>query len=73
MRSNQRARRTPSSPQVAATAGVALCVAGLAGCSPAEQKPAAPPATAGGAIDRTVLPVDPARPGHRLPRLMPAT
>jgi arylsulfatase A-like enzyme len=31
----------------------------MAGCSQAEQQPAAPPATAGGAIDRTVLPVVP--------------
>jgi len=59
MRSYQPARRTRSAIWVAATAGVALGVAGLAGCSPAEQRPAAPAATAGGVIDRTILPVVP--------------
>ena len=46
MRSDQPACRTRSASWVAATAGVALCVAALAGCSPAEQRPAAPAATA---------------------------
>ena len=59
MSSNKRERRTPSAPHVAATAGVAICVAGLSGCTQAEQRPASPPATAGGSIDRTVLPVAP--------------
>jgi len=54
-----RTRRTTATPSVKATAGVALCVAGLAGCSQAEQAPAAPPTASGGAIDRTVLPVVP--------------
>jgi arylsulfatase len=59
MRSYQPARRTWSATWVAATAAVVLCVAALAGCSPAEQRPAAPAATTGGAIDRTILPVVP--------------
>jgi arylsulfatase A-like enzyme len=59
MRPYQGARRTLSAPEVAATAGVALCVAGLAGCGQAEQKPTSPPATSGGSLDRTVLPVVP--------------
>ena len=62
MSRENRTRRTTTTPGVTATAGVALCMAGLAGCSPAQQKPASPPATAGGAIDRTVLPVVPPAP-----------
>jgi arylsulfatase len=49
---------------VKATAGVAICMAGLAGCSRAEQQPATPAGTAGGAIDRTVLPVVPPAPAR---------
>jgi arylsulfatase len=59
MSSYLRTRRAQTTPAVKATAGVAMCVAGLAGCGRAAQQPAPPPATTGGAIDRTVLPVVP--------------
>ena len=59
MSSNKRVRRALSAPQAAATAGVAICVAGLSGCTQPEQRPASPPAASGGSIDRTVLPVVP--------------
>ena len=59
MRSHQRPRRTLSGPEVAATAGIALCVAGMAGCGQSEPKSASLPATPGGTMDRSVLPIAP--------------
>jgi arylsulfatase len=59
MSQHSRTRRTQVTPGVKATAGVAICMAGLAGCGRAEQQPAPPAGTAGGAVDRTVLPVVP--------------
>jgi hypothetical protein len=57
MSRHNRTRRATATPAVKATAGVALCMAGLAGCSRAEQQPTTPPATTGGAIDRTAIPL----------------
>jgi len=59
MSRGNRRRRTTATPAVKATAGVAICMAGLAGCSQGEQQRAVPAATPGGSIDRTVLPVVP--------------
>jgi hypothetical protein len=70
MRQSVRTRRTKTTPAMKATTGVALCMAGLAGFSQAEQQqPAAPAATRGGTIDRTVLPVVP----PPLPRVQSST
>jgi hypothetical protein len=59
MSRQNRTRPATAAPAVKATAGVAICMAGLAGCGRAEPQPAAPPATTSGALDRTILPVVP--------------
>ena len=59
MSQSTRTRQAKSTTRAKATAGVAICMAGLSGCRQAEQAPASGPPKPGGSIDRTVLPIIP--------------